>query len=320
MRRREVIGLFGGAAVAWPLTARAQESGKLPRVGFLVASPRESQAIWFADFVQRLRERGWIEGQTIAIEHRWAEGRSDRLAAITAEFVRLKLDVIVTGGNAVGAAVKATSTVPIVFVEDPLASDAVATLARETHVTALLLQNTNLARKRVEILGEIVPRLYRLAIIGDLSSREPEIEEVRKMAGRLDLEIVAVEVRRAEDIVPALSAINGRADALYVCGDAFLAANRSRLSALAIAARLPSIHAIREHVLVGGLASYGPNIPDLYRRAADLVDKILRGAKPDELTLEQPTNVDLAINLATANTLGLTIPPTLLARADEVIE
>jgi putative ABC transport system substrate-binding protein len=320
IERREFITLLGGGAAAWPLKARAQQSRKLLTIGFLVASPRESQGVWFAEFVQRLHERGWIEGQTIAIEHRWAEGRSDRFAAIAAEFVRLKVDVIVTGGNALAAAMKSTSTLPIVFVEDPLVSGAVVSLAREPNVTALSLQNPNLPRKRVEILEEIVPRLRRLAIIGDISSREPEIEEVRKVAGTLDVQIVAFKVRRAEDIVPALEAIKGRADALYVCGDASLAVNRSTVSALAMTALLPSIHAMREYVLVGGLASYGPNIPDLYRRAADLVDKILRGAKPGDLPVEQPTNFDLAINLATAHTLGLTIPPALLARAEEVIE
>jgi putative ABC transport system substrate-binding protein len=320
IERREFITLLGGGAAAWPLKARAQQSRKLLTIGFLVASPRESQGVWFAEFVQRLHERGWIEGQTIAIEHRWAEGRSDRFAAIAAEFVRLKVDVIVTGANALAAAMKSTSTLPIVFVEDPLVSGAVVSLAREPNVTALSLQNPNLPRKRVEILEEIVPRLRRLAIIGDISSREPEIEEVRKVAGTLDVQIVAFKVRRAEDIVPALEAIKGRADALYVCGDASLAVNRSTVSALAMTALLPSIHAMREYVLVGGLASYGPNIPDLYRRAADLVDKILRGAKPGDLPVEQPTNFDLAINLATAHTLGLTIPPALLARAEEVIE
>ena len=172
----------------------------------------------------------------------------------------------------------------------------------------------------MEILGEIIPRLRRLAILGDLSSREPDIEDIRTLAGSLGVEIVAAEVRRAEDIAPALEAIKGRANALYVCGDAFLAANRSHLTGLVIAARLPSIHPIREHVLAGGLASYGPNIPDLYRRAADLVDKIMRGAKPSDLPVEQPTNFDLAINLATANRLGLTIPAKLLAIADEAIE
>ena len=285
-----------------------------------------SQSQWVAAFVQRLRELGWIEGRTVAIEYRWAEGRSERFAEIAAEFVRLKVDVIVTAGTAaVVAAKQATSVIPIVFAAagDPVGTGLVASLARPGgNVTGLSIQATDLAGKRLELLREVVPGLRRLAIMANVGNPAAVLEmgEVQAAARTLGLEVVTLEIRRAEDIAPAFEALKGRADALYVVGDPLVNTNRVRINTLALAARLPTMYGSREYVEAGGLMSYGANFPDLFRRAADYVDKILRGAKPADIPVEQPTKFDLVINLTTAKALGLDVPPTLLARADEVIE
>jgi putative ABC transport system substrate-binding protein len=324
MRRRDFIKVIGGASVAWPLGARAQP-GKLPIIGILTAGAPSTHGQWVAAFVQRLRELGWIEGRTIAIEYRWGEGRNERYAEIAAEFVRLKVDVIVTQGGAVAAAKKATSVIPIVFTvaADPLGSGLVASLARPGgNVTGLSLQLTDLAGKRLELLREIVPRLSRLAIMANVGYRAAALEmtEVQVIARRLGVEAATSEIRRAEDIAPAFAVLQGGADALYVCADPLISTNQARVAILALGARLPTMHGIREYIKAGGLMSYGANFPDLFRRAGDYVDKILRGAKPADLPVEQPTKFDLVINLITAKALGLTVPPMLLARADEVIE
>jgi putative ABC transport system substrate-binding protein len=329
LQRREFIALLGGAATStafWPLAARAQQAGKLPTIGFLGAATPSAWGPWTAAFVQRLRELGWIEGRTIAIEVRWAEGRSERFAEIAAEFVRLKVDVIVTASTAaVIAAKQATSVIPIVFAvaEDPVAAGLVTSLARPGgNVTGLSNQQTDLAGKRLELLREVVPGLRRLAIMANVGnpSSVAEMREVQTTARTLGLEVVTSEIRRAEDIAPAIEALKGRAEALYVCGDSLTGANRIRINTLAQGARLPTMYALREFVEAGGLLSYGPNFPDLWRRAADFVDKILRGAKPADIPVEQPTKFEFVINLITAKALGLTVSPTLLARADEVIE
>ena len=326
IRRREFIATLGGAAAAWPLAARAQQPGRLPTVGFLVSGTPSSQGQWVAVFAQRLRELGWIEGRTIAIEYRWAEGRTERAAEIAAEFVRRKVDVIVTSGTAVVVAAKqATSVIPIVFAAtgDPVGTGLVASLARPGgNVTGLSLQHTDLVGKRLELLREVVPGLRRLAILANVGNPAVvlEMREVEAAARTLGLEVITAEIQRGEDIVPAFEALNGRADALYVVADPLVFNHRIRINTLALAARLPTMHALREGVEVGGLMSYGPNYPDLFRRAADYVDKILRGAKPADIPVEQPTKFDLVINLTTAKALGLDVPPTLLARADEVIE
>jgi len=325
VRRREFISLLGGAAVAWPLAARTQQPAKLPTIGFLGGTTPETWSRFVAAFVQRLRELGWIEGRTIAIEYRWAEGRGERFAEIAAEFVRLKVDVIVTVGGAVLAAKQATSLIPIVFAAaaDPVGSGLVASLARPGgNVTGLSSQFTDLAGKRLELLREMVPSLRRLAIMANAGypASVLEMAEVQATARTLGLDVVTLEIRRAEDIAPAFEALKGRAEALYVCAESLVTTNRVRINTLALAARLPTMHSIREYVEAGGLMSYGPNFPDLWRRAGDLVDKILRGAKPADIPVEQPTKFDLIINLTTAKALGLDVPPTLLARADEVIE
>ena len=325
MKRREFITLLGGAA-AWPLAARAQQPGKLPTIGFLGANRPSAQSEWTAAFVQRLRELGWIEGRSIAIEYRWAEGPSERYAEIAAEFVRLKVDVIVTYATpAIIAAKQATSIVPIVFAAaaDPVSTGLVASLARPGgNVTGLSSQATDLVGKRLELLQEVVPGLRRLAILANVGSPNAVLEmlEVQATTRTLGLEVATLEIRRAEDIASAFEAIKGRVQALYVTIDPLTITNRIRINTLSQGARLPTMYALREYVEAGGLMSYGPNLPDLFRRAADYVDKILRGAKPADIPIEQPTKFDLIINLTTAKALDLKIPESFLLRADEVIE
>jgi len=326
VKRRYFITLLGGAAAAWPLAARGQQAGKLPTIGYLGGATPAADSQRVAAFVQRLRELGWIEGRTVAIQLRWAEGRSEQLAEIAAEFVRLKVEVIVTTGTPPALAAKqATSVIPIVFAAagDPLGVNLVASLARPAgNVTGLSMQQADSASKRLELLREIVRGLGRVAIMGNVGNPfwVLELSEVQAAARTLGLEVVTLEIRRAQDIAPALQALKGGAEALYLAGDTLINANRVRINILAAGARLPTIYAQRENVEAGGLISYGPNFPDLYRRAADYVDKILRGAKPADLPVEQPTKFELVINLITAKALGLDVPPTLLARADEVIE
>jgi len=324
VKRREFITLLGGAA-AWPLAARAQQPAKLPTIGFLGTAAASAWAPWTAAFVQRLHELGWIEGRTVAIQYRWAEGRTDRFAEIAAEFVRIKVDVIVTGGNAAVAAKRASSAVPIVFaiVDDPVGSGLVTSLARPGgNVTGLSMQSTDLAGKRLALLREVVPGLRRLAIMAnvDFPAAAQEMDEIQAAATKLGLDVATFELRRAEDIAPAFEALKGRGEALYVVGDALVITHRVRINTLALTARLPTIFLLREYVEAGGLMSYGPSFPDLFRRAGDYVDKILRGAKPGDIPVEQPTKFDLIINLTTAKALGLSIPESFLVRADEVIE
>jgi putative ABC transport system substrate-binding protein len=325
MRRREFITLLGGAA-AWPLAARAQQAGKPPIIGFLGPLTQAAQSKWTAAFVQRLREHGWIEGRSVAIEYRWAEGRSERLSEMLAEFVQRKVDLIVTGGTAaVIAAKKATSVIPILFATagDPVGTGLVASLARPGgNVTGLSNQSADLPGKRIQLLREMVPGLRRLAIIANVSSPIGvlELNEARTAAHALGLGDTKLEVRRAEDIAPSIESLNGSAQGLYVVTDPLVNTNRVRINASALSAQLPTVHGERAYAEAGGLISYGPNFPDLFRRAGDYADKILRGAKPADLPVEQPTTFDLIVNVTTAKALGLDVPATLLARADEVIE
>jgi putative ABC transport system substrate-binding protein len=323
MRRREFITLLGGAA-AWPLAARAQQPAKT--IGFLGASTRSARSQWVDAFVQRLGELGWIEGRTVAIEYRFAEGRNERMAEIAAEFVRLKVDVIVTYSTpTVIAAKEATAVIPIVsaIMGDPVGTGLVASLGRPGgNVTGLSNQATDTAGKRLELLREVVSGLRWLAVLANVSNPFSGLEmgEVQAAAKALGLDVVTLEIRRLEDIAPAFETLKGHAQALYVAGDPLMITNRVRINTLALGARLPTTYNQREYVEAGGLMSYGPNFPDLFRRAGDYVDKILRGTKPADIPVEQPTKFDLVINLTTAKTLGLDVPPTLLARADEVIE
>jgi putative ABC transport system substrate-binding protein len=325
LKRREFITLLGGGAAAWPLAARAQQAGKLPTIGLLVPGTPSSHGPWFASLVQRLHELGWIQGRTVAIEYRWAEGRGERYAEIAAEFVRLKVDVIVTTGPAAPQAKKATSVIPIVLAlsGDPVGAGLVASLARPGgNVTGLSMQLPDAVGKRLELLREVVPVFRRLAIMANVGFPDAVLEagEAQAAARAIGLGVVTLEIRRAEDIVPAFESVKDHADALYVLADALLNANRIRINTLALGARLPTMHDFRELVEAGGLMSYGPNFASMFRRAADLVDKILRGAKPADLPVEQPTKFDLIINLTTAKALGLKIPESFLLRADEVIE
>jgi putative ABC transport system substrate-binding protein len=323
MRRREFITLVGGT-VAWPLAASAQQPAKLPTVGLLGANATVWSP-WAAVFVQRLRALGWIEGRTIEIEYRWTEGRSERVGEIAAEFVRLKVDVIVTNGTAVATVKEVTSVIPIVFPMgiDPVGGDLITNLARPGgNVTGLSSQQSDLAGKRLELLREVVPHVRRLAIMADVANPQAvlEMSEVQNLARALGIEVAPLKIQRAEDIAPAFETLKAQADALYIVVNALVAVNRTRIITLALSARLPTIVSIREFVQAGGLMSYGPNYPDQFRRAAELVDKILRGTKPGDIPVEQPTRFDLVLNLTTAKALGLKIPETFLLRADEVIE
>jgi putative tryptophan/tyrosine transport system substrate-binding protein len=324
IRRREFITLLGGAATGWPLVARSQQPRKLPTIGFLGATAA-SAAIGVGAFLQRLHELGWIEGRTVAIEYHWADARTERFAEIANEFVGLNVDVIVTyGAPAAIAAKQATSVIPIVFtgVGDPVGNAIVASLSRPGgNVTGLSVQGTDLAGKRLELLRELLPDLRRLVIMANMDAAGAVLEmgEVQAMARAIGLEVVTLEIRRAEEIEPAFEALK-RGDALYICTDVLLSSHRNRIAALAAGARLPTIYGVRQYVEAGGLISYGPNLPDLWRRAGDYVDKVLRGTKPGVIPVEQPTKFDLIINLTTAKALGIEVPPTLIARADEVIE
>src|SRR5262245_29555039 len=327
MRRRHFITLLGGAvmAAAWPVAARTQPS-KLPTIGFLGGGTPTGQRAWLAAFVQRLGERGWIEGRTVTIEYRWGEGRAERFTEIAAELVRLKVDVIFAGGTeAAGAAKQATSAIPVVCPSagGPIGSGRVTSLARPGgNVTGLSNLGSELAAKRLGLLREVLPGLRRLAVMANAaySGGVTETNEIDTAARTLGLEIVAFPIRRVEDIATSFETLKGRAEALYVVGDPLANTHRLRINTFALTARLPTMHSQREYVEAAGLMSYGANFPDLNRRAADYVDKILRGAKPGDIPIEQPTKFDLVVNLITAQALNLTVPPTLLARADEVIE
>lgn len=325
MRRREFITLLGGASVAWPLAVQAQQQAKLPTIGYLGASTSSNWSQWTAAFVQRLRELNWIEGRTVAIEYRWAEGRSERFAEFAAEFVRLKVATILTVGSAVPAAKHATATIPIVFAlaSDPVGSGLIASLARPGgNVTGLSILSSDLAGKRIELLREVLPSLRRLAIIFNAGSANAvlEVAEAQAAARKLGVDVDVLELRGAEDIGPAFATLKSGVQALYVCPDPLVNANHARINTLALGARLPTMHPFRDYLGAGGLMSYGANNADLFRRAADYVDKILRGAKPADLPVEQPTKFDLIVNLTTAKALSLTIPQSILLRADEVIE
>ena len=323
--RCEFITLLGSAAVVWPFSGHAQQTGKLPIIGVLGAATKSDWSDYVAAFVQRLHELGWTEGRTVAIEYRWAEGRTERFADIAAEFVQMNVNAIVTAANGVLPAKQASSVIPIVFVvaNDPVGTGMVASLARPGgNVTGLSIQSSDLAGKRLELLREVISGLRRLAILTnvDYAGAVLETGEVQEAARTLGLEVITLEIRKAEDIGPAFDAVKDRAQALYLPSDAIVFKNRIRISSLAQRAGLPMITVFRDYVAAGSLMSYGPNYPNLFRRAADYIDKILRGAKPSDIPVEQPTKFDLVINLTTAKSLGLTIPESFLLRADEIIE
>jgi putative ABC transport system substrate-binding protein len=323
MIRRDFLTLLGGAAVAWPFNALAQKSEKLRLIGFLGATTATLQKEWTAAFVRRLAERGWVEGRTVAIEYRWADGRKEQFPLHLEEFVRLKVDVIVTHPDAtVLIAKQLTSTIPIIFplTNDPVELGVVASLARPNgNATGISIQRGDTVGKRVEMLREIVPTLRRLGVLYN-RDRPREMRDVDSIARNLDLEVIAEGFEQAADIAPAFARFAQHVDALYVVAEPLAYVNRATISDLALAAKLPTVYSVREYLDVGGLVSYGPNFADMFRRSADFVDKVLRGAKPSDIPVEQPTKFELVINLKTAKALGLEVPPTLLARADEVIE
>jgi putative tryptophan/tyrosine transport system substrate-binding protein len=323
IRRREFITLLGGTA-ARPAAVRAQQAGKPPTIGF-VAGNESAWRPWTATFVARLRELGWIENRTIAIEYRWGEGRNERFAEIGAEFARRQVDIIVAGANAAVVVKQATSVIPIVFVlaPDPVGMGLVASLARPGgNITGLSNQQGDTAGKRLELLREVVPDLRRLGIMVSVGFPEAvdEAHDVQAISKRLGIDVVISEIRRAEDISPAFRALTGQADALYVTQDALTNTNRMQINTLALAARVPTVYGFRDMVEAGGLMSYGANNAQLFRRAAEFVDKILRGTKPGDIPVEQATTFELVVNLTTAKALGLIIPEAFLLRADEVIE
>jgi ABC-type uncharacterized transport system substrate-binding protein len=327
MQRREFITLVGGVAAAWPLAANAQAPPKIPRVGFLGSSNPATAGHILEAFRQGLRELGYVEGQTVALEVRWGEGHFERMPELIAELVQLKVDVLVVGNSpAAVAARNATRIIPIVmFAGDPVRLGVVESLARPGgNVTGLSYLNVELHSKRLELISQLVPSLARVAVLRNPSLPFHAIfwEEIEMAAHKLGLALQPLDVLGPEDFEPAFAAATrASAQALLALDDPLTAGMyRSRVVALAASTGLPAIYGLREFPEDGGLISYGPNFVALFRRAASFVDKILKGSKPADLPVEQPTRFELVINLKTAKALGLTIPPGVLALADEVIE
>jgi putative tryptophan/tyrosine transport system substrate-binding protein len=325
LRRREFITLLGGAAIARPFAIHARQA-PLPVIGLLGSDTAAAQSRWTNAFVQRLRELGWTEGRNVIIEYRWAEGRTERFAEIAAEFVQRNVSIILTHNTPPTLAAKqATSTIPIVFATagDPVETGIVSSLARPGgNITGLSSQAPDSAGKKLDLLRQAVPGLRRLATMADIGNPYAalDVSKIKDAARILGFEVASFEIGRAEEIDSVFDALKGRTDALYVPATPLLFANRVRINSLALRMRLPTLYVVREYVESGGLMSYGPNWPRMWRRAADLVDKILRGSKPAELPVEQPTEFDLVINLTTAKALGLTIPDKMLALAETVTE
>jgi putative tryptophan/tyrosine transport system substrate-binding protein len=324
MQRREFITLLGGAA-AWPLVARAQ--GKTPRVGFMGNSTAALEANLVASFREGLRELGYEEGRNIAIDYRWADGQYERFAALVAELVAAKVDVIVTAGTPAALAVKkATNIVPLVMVAvgDPVGTGIVPNLARPGgNITGLSSIAPDLEGKRLGLLREVVPNLSHVAFFLNPANafHSVSIQQARVAAQSLGIKLQLLEVDKSEQLDTAFASIvKEKPDALFILADRIFLHNRGRMMEFATQQRLPSVNAYRELVEAGGLMSYGPSYEDMHRRAAVYVDKILKGARPADLPVEQPTKFTLLVNLKAAKALGLTVPPSLLARADEVME
>ncbi len=327
MKRRELITLLGGAAAAWPLGVRAQHAGKVWRIGVLETTSPALNAANFDALRRALRGFGYIEGQNLIIEYHSADGQVDRFPELAFELVRAQVDVIVTRGTrAVVAAKTATTTIPVVMAAsgEPLTSGVISGLARPGgNVTGLSAFTNELIPKRIELLSELVSGLARIAFLQDMANpvAPSQWEELKAAAISLRIEPLLLDVRKSEDVTRAFEVAGvQRVNALAVGNDTVTHANRSQIVQLAAQNRLPVIYATREFVDAGGLMTYGVSYSDLYRRAAMYVDKIFKGAKPADLPVEQPTKFELIINLKAATAIGLDVPPTLLARADEVIE
>jgi putative ABC transport system substrate-binding protein len=324
VKRREFITRLGGAATVWPLAAWTQQTGKLPLIA-IVGDDATVWKPWTEAFVDRLRELGWIEGRNIGVEYRWSEGRAEPLAAIAAEFVQKKIDVIVTYGGAVMTLKQAAPSIPIVFAiaVDPVGIGLVPNLSRPGgNVTGMSIQSTDLAGKRLELFREVVPAMHRLAIMFDAAYPAAVLgnRAVREAAHSLGVDALSHEIWRAEDIRPAFDAVKAQADSLYVVENALTSSTSEQITALALDMKLPTMFNIGTAVQVGALLAYGPNFPAMFRRAANGVDKILHGTKAGDIPVEQPIKFDLTINLKTAKVLGLSVPDKMLALADEVIE
>jgi putative tryptophan/tyrosine transport system substrate-binding protein len=325
-RRRAFITLLGGAVVAWPLATRAQQTGKVARIGFLrYASPHQKH---FNGFREGLRANGYIEGQNIVIEQRYADGAFDRIGELAAELVRLNLDVIVVDGSATAKVVKAaTSTIPVVFAlaSDPVGDGLAASMVRPgTNLTGLTLSvGYQLAGKRVELLKDLNPDLSRLAVLLNRNNYTAEsyLQDAVRVGGALGLSTRAFAAQTLDDLPHAFAAmVEWQADGVITLNDAVFFSQRERIVTLTLGNKLPAVHPEAEFVEAGGLLSYGANLSDLFRRSAFYVDKILKGAKPAETPIEQPSKFDLVLNLKAARTLGLTVTREFLLRADEVIE
>jgi putative tryptophan/tyrosine transport system substrate-binding protein len=327
MKRREFITLLGGAAASWPLGARAQQAGKIPRVGFMGNSTAALEANLVGPFRDGLRELGYQEGRNVVIEYRWAEGNYERFPALVAELLAVPVDVVVTAGTPATLAVKkATSTMPLVMIAvgDPGGTGVVPSLARPGgNVTGLSSIAPDLEGKRLELLREVIPKLSHVALF--LNPLNPfhtaSMRQAFAAAQALGIKLQPLEVRTSGELDGAFAAIvREKPDALLILADRVFLHDRKRIMDFATEHRLPSVNAYRELVEAGGLMSYGPSYEDMHRRAADFVDKILKGAKPGDLPVEQPTKFTLILNLKAARALGIDVPPMLLARADEVIE
>jgi putative tryptophan/tyrosine transport system substrate-binding protein len=329
MRRREFLRLaIGSAAIVWARPTLAQKSGKVPIIAFMGGATPAMWAPWTGAFVDRLKSLGWIDGETVKLEFRWAEGRPELITPLAQEFARLNPSVIIGGANDVAgtkAIRKEIPTVPILFfANDPLGSGLVNSLARPSgNMTGISLQTLDLANKRFELLRETVPSVRRLAVMASANTAPTilEMNTVQGLARKFEIDPIPLEIKQAEDIESAFARLKTeQADALYVVIDALLNTNRLLIVRSAEAAKLPAIYGTHDWVRSGGLMSYGSNFPVLFTRLAEMADSILRGTKPEEIPVEQPTRFELVINLKTAKAIGLSIPGSLLARADDVIE
>jgi putative tryptophan/tyrosine transport system substrate-binding protein len=323
VRRRDFVKAIAGSVALWPLAIRAQQTGRLPTIGFL-GTVTPSTWPWEA-FERRLRELGWIDGKTVRIDCRWAAGNTERISAYAAEFVHGNVSVIVTGGNGVAAVKQATSTIPIVFAMavDPVGSGFVDSLSHPGgNVTGLSLEGPDLAGKRLELLREVAPNRHRLGVLVNVTypAAEKELAEVQTAAKALGFQTTVLSIRKSEDIAPTFDKITDRVDTLYVIAEALVHSNLAAISALALGAHLPSVYGDADAARVGALLSYGPSMPDMLRRTADMTDMILHGKKPADIPVEQPIKFEFMINLKTAKALGLTVPSALVALADDVVE
>jgi putative ABC transport system substrate-binding protein len=328
MNRREFLQLLGGAAAIWPFAARAQQK-RVPVIGFLSISAPDRAAPSTAAFHQGLHDAGFVEGRNVAIEYRWADAHYDRLAALAAELVGRKVDVIaVSGGGDVasGAAKAATSTIPIVFIGggDPVATGLVASLARPGgNLTGISFIAVELAPKRLELVSELVPQAKAVALLVNPTGPNAEalVKDMGEAARAKGLQLRVVKAGAEGEFEAAFASLSHRdVGALVVAADPFFGSRREQLAALAARHAIPAIYAFRAYAEDGGLMSYGPSMTDTFRQAGAYVGRILAGAKPADLPVQQPTTFELVVNLKTAKALGLTIPQSLLMRADEIIE